>query len=75
MRKALAVLALVALSGCATPPQWLARVYDTNDPCQSRPELGRPVGYQIPNWCGAGAGSLTITNTTGYPIGYIRKSY
>ena len=45
------VLALVLVStGCAQ----VAYFFDERDPCQARPELGRPPGYQRPNWCGSG---------------------
>ena len=30
--------------------------YDKQDACQTRAELGRPEGYQIPSWCGSGRG-------------------
>lgn len=47
------VLALaVALTGCATPPRFLAAMYNNNDPCQ------RQV---MPDWCGAGSGTTLTT--------------
>jgi len=48
-------------------------MYDRNDPCQTRAELGRAPGYQMPNWCGASQGRTVIYNTQNQPIGYIRK--
>jgi len=47
----------VILTGCATPPQWLANHFDRQDSCQSglnRPELNRPEGYQVPAYCQVG---------------------
>lgn len=59
------ILALaVLLTGCATPPQWLANMYDSNDPCQ-RVELIEQGKY--PSWCGGGSGKRYVTRdyTTG----------
>jgi hypothetical protein len=45
----------------------MADFYDRQDPCQTgqfseaeRQRLNRPVGYQRPNWCGAGQGSRAV---------------
>lgn len=46
------VLIAVTLTGCSTPPRFLAAMYDNNDPCQ------RAV---MPSWCGAGSGTTAIT--------------
>lgn len=69
------------LTGCATPPAFLANYYDSRDPCQSQ-EFSKfdgsrlkPAGYsqqQFPAWCGAARGRTRITNTHGQTIGYIR---
>lgn len=75
-------LALVLLlSGCATPPAFLANYYDSRDPCQSQ-EFSqfdgtrlKPAGYSVkdfPDWCGASRGRTRITNTHNQTVGYIR---
>ena len=79
--KLLAMSAVIMLSGCATPPAFLANYYDARDPCQTQ-EFSRlngarlkPQGYnhsQRPAWCGASAGRTRITNTHGQTLGYIR---
>ena len=71
MKSTLAIIALT-LTGCATPPQFLASMYDHNDPCQARAELNRPPGYQIPNWCGAASGRTYIYNNQNQRIGYVK---
>lgn len=56
------VLSLL-LTGCATPPQWLASMYDNNDPCQ-RVELIKTGQY--PSYCGGGSKRyVTRDYTTG----------
>jgi len=71
MKSTLAIIALV-LTGCATPPAWLADHYDRNDPCQARAELGRPEGYTRPDWCGSASGRRYIYNTQNQRVGYIK---
>jgi len=66
------VLSVLLLTGCATPPAWLASYFDHGDPCQTRPELARPPGYQMPNWCGAALGRRSIYNTADQRVGYIK---
>jgi len=71
----------LALTGCATPPAFLANHYDSRDPCQSQ-EFSKldgsrlkPAGYSpkdFPAWCGASSGGKRITNTHGQTLGYIR---
>jgi len=71
----------LALTGCATPPSFLANYYDSRDPCQSQ-EFSKfdgsrlkPPGYtskDFPTWCGAAQGRTRITNTHGQTTGYIR---
>ena len=64
MKLILTLITGLFLTGCATPPQWLANHYDSQDPCQSKnwPENGGkmninswgargPSGYPI--FCGA----------------------
>lgn len=72
MIKFILILIAVLLTGCATPPQFLAEMYDRNDPCQTRAELGRPAGYQRPDWCGAASGRRYIYNNQNQRIGYVR---
>lgn len=61
---------VLALSGCATPPQWMADYYDSRDPCQIK---NRPEGYVIPNWCGSTRPQQVIRDyTTGRPIAVIK---
>lgn len=55
----LIILALVVnLVGCATPPRFLAEMYDSNDPCQNY--YNKP-NYQYPSFCGAGSGKAYVT--------------
>ena len=68
IKKSLLLTTAVMLTGCSQIPL----MYDRADPCQIRPELNRPVGYQIPNWCGAAAGGQRIVNSRGATIGFIR---
>ena len=63
------LLALLLLTGCATAFDTVANFYDSQDPCQTgrfseqeRQRLGRPVGYQAPNFCGATQGRTYIYN-------------
>lgn len=49
---------VVVLQGCATPPQWLANMYDSNDPCQNYYKV---PNYQYPSFCGAGQRPAYIT--------------
>lgn len=79
MLKVTAVITAILLTGCATPPQWLANHYDRNDACQTgqfsqaeRLRLGRPVGYQMPSWCGASSGRVYIYNNANVQQGYIK---
>lgn len=47
-------------------------MYDQQDPCQIRAELGRAPGYKMPNWCGASDGRTTIYDARGNRIGSIK---
>ena len=40
------LLICLMLTGCATPPQWLATMYDSNDPCQNSRVLD-PGGIEV----------------------------
>jgi hypothetical protein len=72
--KIFSIVLVLLLTACAKPPEWLAHVYDQNDPCQKRAELTRPPGYQIPNFCGSGRKSLLIYNQQGQYTGYIKTT-
>lgn len=59
----------------------IALAADRSDPCQAgttperRKELGRPEGYQRPNWCGAGHGyskPIYIYNNSGQRIATVK---
>lgn len=56
--KILIVLMILVLTGCATPPRFLANMYDSNDPCQN---YYNKANYQYPNWCGANNGKTYMT--------------
>jgi hypothetical protein len=73
MKKTITILVLLNLTACAAPPRWLSSMYDQNDPCQSRAELNRPQGYQIPSWCGAGGRTAYVIRATptSVPSAYI----
>ena len=54
----------------------IALTADRADPCQTRAELGRPEGYQRPNWCFSGRGyqkPIYITDRSGQTIGKISR--
>jgi len=60
--KLLTLTLTLVLTGCATPPQFLANHFDKGDICQTRefaPDGTRlkPAGYQQPYGCG---GSRTV---------------
>ena len=66
--KPLIIILALTLGGCATPPKWLATMYDNQDPCQKDPYL---------QYCGA-AGSVQVRSyvrSTGtYVRGYTRTA-
>lgn len=69
MKPVLSAMLVILLTGCATPPQWLANYYDRQDPCQLQNNGGR-----LPSWCGAGSGTRTyIYDNQGRQIGYTKK--
>lgn len=57
MKFVIVALTLI-LTGCATPPQWLADMYDSNDRCQNYYKV---PNYQSPSYCGAGGGRAYTT--------------
>lgn len=64
------VASTLLISGCATPPRWLADHYNSQDPCQAR---GR-VNYSLPNFCGAAGAHppQVIRDSQGRVLGTIR---
>lgn len=50
------ILATILLTGCATPPRFLAAMYDNNDPCQVQNN-----GGNYPSFCGASSGTRYVT--------------
>lgn len=70
MKTIVIVLALF-LTGCATPPRFLAAMYDSNDPCQ-RTELIQTGQY--PSFCGASKSTyITRDYRTGNYLTTTRK--
>ena len=65
----LALLAVTNLTACTS----VANFYDRTDPCQTRAELNRPAGYQMPSYCGATSGRTVIYNSQGAIIGYTKR--
>jgi len=66
------VILAVNLVGCATPPQWLAHMYDSADPCQSQNN-----GGQYPSFCGASSGRVYVYDraySSGPAVGYIQQN-
>ena len=56
---------VVSLTGCGAMMESVALYHDRADSCQSginRPELGRPEGYQVPDYCRAGSRGTVTTN-------------
>jgi hypothetical protein len=68
--KAYTLVLVILLSGCASPPRFLAEMYDSNDPCQLRNN-----GGNYPSFCGGGSrGKALVTRDyyTNKPV-YITK--
>lgn len=70
MKTLMAGILTLALTGCATPPQWLAAYFDSQDPCQNV--------RAMPSWCGAASGRTVIYSTPhqgplGAQIGYTKN--
>ena len=75
MKKLLLIITASVLAGCATPPRWLAAMYDSNDPCQN---YYKQANYQPPSWCGASNNRVYIYSTprgngAGNPVGYVNR--
>lgn len=49
---------IITLTGCASPPRFLAAMYDNNDPCQQTQLI---TTGQYPSFCGAGSGTRYVT--------------
>ena len=64
------IFAVLGLTGCATPPQWLANYYDSQDPCQNYYKV---PNYQYPSFCGAGKGARIIQSRTNSNGVYVRS--
>jgi len=66
--KLLILIIAVTLTGCATPPKWLAAHYNNQDPCQRDPYI---------SYCGASHSTYiyaTPNNSANGPrVGYIRN--
>jgi len=54
---------------------------DRGDPCQTgigdparAEQLGRPIGYERPSWCGAGRAKqrMVVTDKLGNTVGYVK---
>ena len=62
--KILLMAVILTLTGCASPPRFLAAMYDNNDPCQQTHLIATG---QYPSFCGAGSGTRYVTRdyTTG----------
>lgn len=69
-----AIFMSLILSGCATPPQWLANYYDKNDICQTREFASdgtrlKPQGYQQPQGCGGTRATYVVRDyNSGRPL-------
>lgn len=74
MRAVVILFSILLLSACSAPLQLLADSYNQADPCQARSELGRPAGYQRPNWCGAAGSRTTVYDARGRVWGYVRNT-
>lgn len=68
--KSLIVLSALVVTGCATPPQWLANYYDGNDPCQVKNYGGD--WSKIPSYCGSSNNRVYIYNNYSERLGYIK---
>ena len=70
MKTLMAGILILSLTGCASPPRWLAAHFDAMDPCQNPKSM--------PTWCGASAGRTLIYSTPhqqplGAQIGYTKN--
>lgn len=70
MKILMAMILAMTLTGCATPPQWLANHFNSLDPCQNPKSM--------PQWCGASAGRTLIYSTPnqgplGAQVGYTKN--
>ena len=76
--KIIVLMIAFAVTGCATPPQWLASHFDDLDRCQPRNLQGATAQERAqnqPKYCGSSRGRTVIYSTPqaqplGAPIGY-----
>jgi hypothetical protein len=75
--KILFLAATLSLTGCATPPSWLANHFDRGDICQTREFADngarlKPAGYQQPQACASTRSTIAvIRDSEGRRIGTI----
>lgn len=75
--KILFLAMILSLTGCATPPSWLANHFDRGDICQTREFADngarlKPQNYQQPQGCGSTRSTIAvIRNSQGQQIGVI----
>lgn len=69
MKNIILITALL-LTGCATPPRWLAHMYDSQDPCQVKNYGGD--WSKIPSYCGSTNNRIYIYDNNSARIGYIK---
>jgi hypothetical protein len=56
--KTILMAVILTLSGCASPPRFLATMYNNNDPCQKTQLIATG---EYPSWCGGGSGTRYVT--------------
>lgn len=65
---------MLMLTACATAPTFLAKMYDSADPCQQWQDKTKPLGLQTPSWCGAGTGTNGQVTRDYYTGRYIYRT-
>lgn len=73
MKSLVSIILVAALTGCATPPRFLAASFNSGDVCQN---YRKDPTWQLPSYCGSG-NRTTIYSTPhgaplGYPVGYVK---
>lgn len=68
--KLIAITILFALTGCANSPISLAKMYDSNDPCQ-KTELIKTGQY--PSFCGGGGTTYLTRHYNSNTYQYVTK--